>query len=56
MRISVPIPGFLLKDTILRYHNKETVLFTIDPCFGTFNLKPSTLIKETRIDPSKEPL
>ena len=29
--------GFLLKDLIISYHNKETILFTIDPYYGSLN-------------------
>ena len=27
----------LVKEGILRYHNKETILFTIDPHYGNLN-------------------
>ena len=33
----------LVKGFNLRYHNKETILFAMDPCYGTLNLKPYTL-------------
>ena len=31
---------FLLKGFTLRYHNKETIFFTIDPYYGSLNLNP----------------
>ena len=33
----------LVKGFNLRYHNKETILFAMDPCYGTLNLKPYAL-------------
>ena len=31
----------LVKGFSLSYHNKETMLFTLDPHYGTLNLEPS---------------
>ena len=34
------LPGLLLKAFYLSYHNKETILFTIDPYYGNLNYIP----------------
>ena len=50
----VPFPCVLVTEFNLSYHNRETILFTIDPYCGNLNLKPQAL-KGTHIG-LKEPL
>ena len=38
-RLSIRIYLVLVKRFILSYHNKETILFTIDPGYGNLNIK-----------------